>query len=62
MKAGTYLGASAGTGEEDTGGLAGEGTGGTGGAKVRESLDEPLDETLLAEAGLADGREGDEKE
>jgi hypothetical protein len=56
------LGTCAGTSEKDTRGLAGQSTGGTRGAKVRESLDERENETLLAETGLGHGRKGDENE
>jgi len=57
-----YLGASAGTSEENTGGLTGQSAGGTGSTKVGESLDEALDKALLAETGLAHSRESGENE
>lgn len=57
-----YLGAGAGTSKEHAGALAGERTGGTRITKVGESLDQRLDETLLAETGLGHGRKSDDKE
>ncbi len=53
-----YLCAGVGTSEEDARGLTGEGTGSTGIAEGAETLDNVLDGTLLAEAGVGDGRKG----
>lgn len=50
-----HLVTGAGTGEEDTGGLACKGRGGAGLAQVSEGGDLGLDEALLAEAGLGVG-------
>ena len=54
------LGARVGTGEEDTGALAGEGTGLTGLSESVEPLDEVLDQALLPEAGLGDSHQDGE--
>jgi hypothetical protein len=42
--------------------LTGKSAGRTGGAKGRQSLDKGLDETLLAEASMADSRKGSNDE
>ena len=58
----THLCTGVGTGKQDTRALAGKGASGARAAKGAEALDDALDGALLAETGLAEGRQGDEKE
>jgi hypothetical protein len=59
---GPYLCAGAGAGKKDAGCLAGESAGSTRGPEGAEALDDALNSALLAEAGLAESRKGDEND
>lgn len=57
-----HLVASIGAGKQHLGSPTGQSAGGTRGAEVAQALDDGLDEALLAEAGLGEGREGEDGE
>ncbi len=62
VRVGSHLGARVGTGKQDTGDLAGKGSGLAGLAAVAESLDGGDGDLLLAEAGLGEGHEDRDEE